>query len=320
MSEELKGSGGEGIKPPLGLDEELTPDLKAEKREIEARVEQHHAKLLEIAKVFGIDTCQFSDEQDRRLAELERTLEEYPKGQTMISLGYRNRHTTIVDDYQMQRIDILKIKQKAKIRDAYDLWDNEILDWAHDMISMNDMGRSIMTEEELTQQFYFSSANLTDMGIVSLVHDINDDFAVLHLKKIAQQDSDSPLANAIISLSEKPKGRTKFRDLEREHPELMITLWDVARSPLTRSERYDQTLLLAARTIARLNMIYGQRSWYLAELARSGDTRFTRVGKGEIYNISEDFKFTEKDARKARELNLPWSRVEKEMGEESAEE
>lgn len=33
-----------------------------------------------------------------------------------------------------------------------------------------------------------------------------------------------------------------------------------------------------------------------------------------------NFQFTEEDARKAKELNLPWSKIEKEMGEESAKE
>lgn len=305
--------GGPGPEE-TGIEPKLTPELEQEKKEIEARVDQHVAKLQEIAEVFGIDTNKFSDESDsirkQNFDILQKNQEKHHqivtvKGNSTLRVLSGELDIPSGDDIFSSLADL---ENKGNI---CHFWLRNFVHNLKHMDTMNGMDGSIMTADEQKAQSYYKVPG-KGVSCMGLVHGISGDFAILRAKNLAQ--ADPQIQNALKYLPIRQEDGSQYTQWENEIPDSSsyAKINRLKSIPTGMDRSFDDALILAARILSDLTIVNGQRLHYLISLARSGDPRFKRVGKGENYDISDDFQFTKEDARKAKELNLPWSRLEKE--------
>jgi len=310
------GPGPEEQKP----ESELPPDLEQEKREIEARIEQHIAKLQEIAAVFGIDTSKFSDEDDNLLNDkFEATRKEKQKAGPVVFV--------FIPPESWDQPESDEFYKDVTGRPPFVL--PRIIDSVEQDLFY--ARKLIFTEQENKALRYFwqsypeyGEGDGFETGV---------ELCYLNMKK-----SDDPEVRALVMDIRKTKGEEwrpsheidLINEAIRLQPELgrdkVMNLANKIHDFPLDSQTHENYIQLHRRIIERLIIVYMQRMGYLAEQAGSQEnSSLSLIQDGsnkdrKICQVGDDFKFTEEDARKARELNLPWSRIEKEMGEESAKE
>ena len=333
------GPGPEEQKP----ESELPPDLEQEKREIEARIEQHIAKLEEIASVFGIDTSRFSDEDDQRSAEEMQSRSKIWKKQVVNEF---NPPTTTfkTGDEEVERLDnylnvgeigIEITEQVAERGRIYSLWhpNGSILQAAR-------VPGFCFSEEEAEAVRYFEH-HRGKINYAELKSRLPAQLQFVELKRRARDDRE--IATFVewlksknytgeysgdifaLSLPQQFQEQTGL-NVEGKISDLYLTADRKRFKPgADYSGNCQRAHSLAGRIFNRIGEIFNNRVIYLIDRAKSGDPAFRELPEEsteteKVYEVDPNFQFTEEDARKARELNLPWSRIEKEMGEESAQE
>lgn len=320
------GPGPEEQKP----ESELPPDLEQEKREIEARIEQQMQALQKIAEVFHIETDRFSDETDSNL------IAKYKKGKAWIESYPESIHPKIR----------FIMSGGSSVRNLL-MGQNESYDIEYPSVLLKDIGclviptggtsvndltgemhreSSLLLSREEEEAFeYFQTITPSKTVVEDQTRSIEGEIKIAGIKQKALEDKQ--LAEFLIWAD-------KNGELINHPMTLMGAIYRYCNeSGINRDElikkmdqnfedpKFEELKKFRSRILAQLSNIYLTRVGYLTNLAIEGsDQRIkkdeTEKEEGiEIYRVDQGFQFTEEDARKAKELNLPWSKLEKEIGE-----
>lgn len=322
----LQGGGGE-----------LTPEIEKEEEALETRIDEHVAKLKEIAEVFGIDVSQFSDENDQefaRSAEDKSILCEGQRGgrgkpvpETYFTIEEQGvalaSYPLNYDEYQAEII-----RQKGRITD-----------FGHDQFvgTMEGGKKLLFTQEEQTALDYFTSPNDPEDPKLTkgdLKSGIGAKFVLIELRKRAISDENTrKFIDWINSNGWVPAGMNDFgnmlgsyRKVEQDEEKIDALVEVIGslskaetgaggyRFTYKGSKKMADAISLGARLLTRISEIFNTRSGYLIDLANSGDPRFKKNDDSQdetssSFEVSPEFEFTKEDAKKAVELDLPWSKI-----------
>lgn len=299
----------------------LPPDLEQERKELEAECERNIERLTELAQVFGIDNEKFSEQDDKATLMLYQQLDTHPSRQISFQWDYFIYEEDGKERWhEGPRLSMVELAILAK-----QITENGAITWCsqagnhlgevrYPFFNQEEAGAGRHLQTEINHEVL--QVWPEKMDVLELEGEQDDSVIADILQRIPQSGS---LHNAFVSYC---RENNLSEDQSRSIFEGKLK---PVYSRTKSNETYKKLQQMFGRVQAHLCIITIQRYWYLDELARSGDASFredpVRHSPDKKYFIVDpNFQFTEEDARRARELNLPWSRIEKEMGEESTEE
>lgn len=327
------GLGPEEQKP----ESELPPELEQEKKEIYDLIEKQIHALREVTNVFDINIEAFSDNEDAQFRE------EYQRGMEWVRQQSKERefrqirfempgtgnvyfHKGWGQSYELEYPEIL-------IRDL------DCIILPKGVISVNDLTGEIdnaqelilSNQEDVAMGFFDIGGSIRrpDGYVRDRLHLFEGKISLLALKQKALDDEQVALFVGFIRSNKISIDSRWSLDsaIYQYCGEKKIDEAEFRKMIETEEDpKFSEARKLERRILAHLSKIYLTRIAYITHLAQSGEDSRIKVNSEKsndeilVYKVQPGFQFTEEDAKKAKELNLPWSRIKKEIEEESAKE
>jgi hypothetical protein len=295
--------------------------------EVLVRIEELAKKISEIAKIFHINTEAFSIQGDLKFAEEEFEKQEFIKKYCEIKginfEEFAHSQTTLKSPKIANLFKLVKIENDYQDY-TFNIQAQEIKEHG----SVTSLGHdNFRTTMDGAINIAFTSQEREALKFIAqsridIKYKLEADLMMTKVNESLKDNSEIKKFVDWISVNNRNvNGKHDIGNILMEmekdgigHNEITViqSLLDkIAEAPKT--EKLVELEVLTARVFTYIAKIFNQRMAYLIDRANSGDPLFEKSSDSPVIKMSSDFEFTEEDARKAVELNLPWSKLEKEI-------